>query len=60
MLAKSVQAVALWLVLTEVGECQLDITNDPKFLPQESSKESGNSTLLGHGCPGVLTEDQGS
>ena len=39
MLAKSTQALSLYLVKT-VGEGQLDITSDPKFLPQESNKEN--------------------
>lgn len=55
MLAKSTQALSLYLVKT-VGEGQLDITSDPKFLPQESNKENAIPFQLWNGCPGGLEE----
>lgn len=58
MLAKSTHTMSLCLVLKKVGEYQLDITSDPKFLPQESSKESAIPFQLCNGCPGGLEETQ--
>lgn len=46
MLANTVQANPLCLMLKEIGKNQLDITSDPRFLTPESNKENANPSTV--------------